>query len=122
MKYNTAFFIESGVPDLLEHVCQKSRQKTLRDIMVHIDNVRPHNSRKSEATLTATKALRIPAPAHSPDPSPSDFFLFEILKERMQGTVYGSPDEITSVINELIASLRKDQLVSVYQTWMKYLN
>jgi hypothetical protein len=81
MKYNTTFFGESLVPELMEHVYQKSRRNTLRGIMVHLDDAQSHNSRKSEAALTATKVRRIPAPAPSPDPSPSDFFLFGMLKE-----------------------------------------
>jgi hypothetical protein len=82
--------------------------------MVHLDNARPHNSRKSEAALTATKARRISAPAYSLDLSPSDFFLFGMLKERISGTSYSSPDELISAISELIASLPKEQLVCVY--------
>jgi hypothetical protein len=79
MKYNTTFFVESVVPDSVEDVCQESRRKTLRGIMVHLDNAQPHNSRKSEAAFTATKASRILASASSPDLSPSDFF-FGMLK------------------------------------------
>jgi hypothetical protein len=29
MKYSTTFFVRSVVPDLVEHVCQESRRKTL---------------------------------------------------------------------------------------------
>jgi hypothetical protein len=89
--------------------------------MVHRDNARPHNSRKSEAAFKLTKPRGIPASAYSPDQSPSDFFLFGTLKERISGTSYSSPDEVTSAISELIASLPKDQLVSVYKNWMKRL-
>jgi hypothetical protein len=81
MEYHAAFFVESVVPDLVEHVCQDSRQKTLRDILVHLDNPRAHNSGKNKAALTVTKSRRIPAPAYSPGLSPSDFFLFGMLKE-----------------------------------------
>jgi hypothetical protein len=45
-----------------------------------------------------------------------------MLKERMSGPSYSSPDELISVISELIASLLKDLLVSVYTNWMKRLN
>jgi hypothetical protein len=55
MKYNTTFFVESVVPDLVEQVCQESRRETLRGILVYLDKARPHDSRKSEAALTATK-------------------------------------------------------------------
>jgi hypothetical protein len=90
--------------------------------MVHLDNARPHNSRKSPAAHTATKTRRIPAPAYSPDLSPSDFFLFGMFKERMSGTIYSSADELISAISELIASPPKDQLVSLYKNWMNHLN
>jgi transposase len=122
MKYNITFFVESVVPDLVERVCQESRRKTFRGIMLHLANAGPHNSGKSEAALIATKARRIPAPAYSPDSSPSDFFLFGILKERISGISYSSPDELISAISELIGSLPKDQLVSVYKNWMERLN
>jgi hypothetical protein len=81
MEYNTTFIVESGVPDLVERVCQESRRKKPRGITVHLNNTRLHNSRKSEAALTAKKARRISAPACSPDLSPSEFLLFGMLKE-----------------------------------------
>jgi hypothetical protein len=45
-----------------------------------------------------------------------------MLKERMSGTSDSSPDELISVISELIASFPKSQFVSVYKNWMKRLN
>jgi hypothetical protein len=45
-----------------------------------------------------------------------------MLKERMSGKLCSSPDELISAISELIASLPKNQLVSVYKNWMKRLN
>jgi hypothetical protein len=102
--------------------CQESRQKPLRGIMVHLDNARLHNDRKSEAILTATKARRIPASTYSPDLSPSDFFLFGMLEERMSGTSFSPSDELISAISELIASFPKDQLGTIYKNWMKRLN
>jgi hypothetical protein len=90
--------------------------------MVHLDNTRRHSRRKSEAALTVTKARRIHAPSHSPDLSRGDFFFFGMLKERMSGTSYSSRDEPISAISELIASLPKDQLVSICKNWIKRLN
>jgi hypothetical protein len=118
MKYHMAFFVESVVPDLVEHVCQK----TLRGIMVHLDNAWPHNSSKSEAALPAIKSRRIPAPGYSSDLSPSDFFLFGMLNERMSRTLSSPRDELISAISEPIASFQKDQLASVDKNWMERLN
>jgi hypothetical protein len=122
MKYNTAFFVESVVPDLVEHVCQESRPKMLRSIMIYLDSARLPNSRKSEIAHIAIKACRIPALVYSPDLSPNDFFIFGMLKERMSGTSYSSPYELISAVSELIASLLKYHPGNVYQNWIKCLN
>jgi hypothetical protein len=45
-----------------------------------------------------------------------------MLKERMSGILYSSPDELISAISELLTSLPKDELVSVDKNWMKRLN
>jgi hypothetical protein len=45
-----------------------------------------------------------------------------MLKDRMSGTSYSSPDEVICAITELIASLLKDQLMSAYENSMKCLN
>jgi transposase len=89
--------------------------------MVHLDNARPHNSRKRNEALRAIKARRIPAPAYSPDLSPSDFFLFEMLQERLSGSSYSSPDDLISAIGEVIASILQDELVRVYENLVKRL-
>jgi hypothetical protein len=81
MKYNTTFFVESVVSNLVEHACRESRRQILRGTMVHLDNARSHNSKKGQAALTAAKSRRIPAPAYSPDLFPRNFFLFGMLKE-----------------------------------------
>jgi 5,10-methylene-tetrahydrofolate dehydrogenase/methenyl tetrahydrofolate cyclohydrolase len=57
MNYNTTFFVESVVPDLVEHVCQENRRKTLRGIMVHLDNAPPHNNKKVRQLLLQQKPV-----------------------------------------------------------------
>jgi hypothetical protein len=39
-------------------------------------------SRLSQEWIQASKAERLPHPANSPDPAPSDFFLFEYFKKQ----------------------------------------
>jgi hypothetical protein len=59
------------------------------------------------------KTRRNSDPAYSPNLSSNDFFLFEMLKERMSGTSYSLPDELISAISELNASIPKGQCVNV---------
>jgi hypothetical protein len=57
MKYHATFFIESVVLDLVECLCQESRRKTVRGILVHLDNAPPHNSRKVRQPLLQQKPV-----------------------------------------------------------------
>jgi hypothetical protein len=122
MKYNTTFFVESAAPGFSGACLSgESAENTLRHYGSS-GQCTTAQQQKSEAAHTATKAGRVPAPVYSPDRSPGDFFLFGMLKERMSGTSDSSPDELISAMSELIASLPKYQLVSVYKNWMKHLN
>jgi hypothetical protein len=95
MKYNTTFFVESVVPDLVEHICQESRGKTLPGIMDHLDNTRPTTAKVGQLLLQ---------------------------QKPVESTSYSLPDELISAIGELLASFPKDQLVTVYNNWMKRQN
>jgi hypothetical protein len=50
--YNSTFFCDVVVPDLLENVYAHSRRQTLKGVLVHVDNARPHNLKKSDKCLT----------------------------------------------------------------------
>jgi hypothetical protein len=82
MKHNTTFFDEPVVPGLAETSVRRVGGKHF-EALGPIWAMRHRTTAKSEASLTATKAHRIPAPAYSPDLSPSDSFSFGMLKERM---------------------------------------
>jgi transposase len=79
--YHSAFFCNVVVPSLVGIICSYSRQSSLKDLYVHLDNARPHNSSQSNNSLQATKARRMAQPDYIPDLAPSDFFLFGFLKQ-----------------------------------------
>jgi hypothetical protein len=82
--YNSTFFCNVVVPDLLENLCAHSRKQTLKRVLVDVDNARHHNSKKSHEFLTEFRARRVPHPAYIPDHAPSDFFLFGTVKTELQ--------------------------------------
>jgi hypothetical protein len=72
--YNSTFFYDSVVSDLVESICSHSRRKTLKDIMVYLNNGYPHNSKKSTECLEQFRIRRVPHPDHGTDLAPNDFF------------------------------------------------
>jgi hypothetical protein len=71
--------------------------------MVHLDNARRHNSRKSQEVLTGIKSRRIITPAYIPDFSLSFFFVFGMVKKRMSGSSYSILHELIFAISGVIA-------------------
>jgi hypothetical protein len=119
--YNSTFFCDIVVPDLLANVCAQRRRRTLKGLIVHLDNARPHNSKKSNACLTEFRASRAPHPAYSPDLAPSDFFLFGTVKRELQNYEVHSRGELILAIQAIFDAIPKETLTSVYVAWIKRL-
>jgi hypothetical protein len=93
--YNSIFFCDVVVSDLLENVCTHSRRQTLKRVWVHVDNACLHNSKKSNECLAKFHARRVPHPIYSPYFAPSDFFIFGTVKTEMQ-TIISTRSKIWS--------------------------
>jgi hypothetical protein len=119
--YNTTFFCDVVIPDLLENIGAGSRRRTLKGIVKHLDDARPRNSKKSNECLTEFRARRVPHPAYRPDLAPSDFFLFGTVKAELQNYEIHSREDLISAIMTVFGQMSKETLISVYVSWMKRL-
>jgi hypothetical protein len=115
--YNSTFFCQSVLPDLIRNLGAHSRRRTLKGLFVHLDNACPHNSRESSQCLKDFHVIRMPQPAYSPDLSPSDFFLFGYLKAKLQGRQLQGRHGLSFAIREIMAEVSRDTLISVCATW-----
>jgi hypothetical protein len=87
--------------------------------------VRPYGQRttsqlgRAPERIRASKAERLPHPAYSPDLAPSDFFLFEYLKDKLTETNYETQEQLKEAIIGIFTEMPQDALVSVFISWMK---
>jgi hypothetical protein len=86
---------------------------------MHLQNARPHNSKKSNECLTEFRARRVPHPVYSPDLAPSDFFLFGTVKAELQNYEIHSREDLILAIRTVFGQIFKETLISVYVSWMK---
>jgi hypothetical protein len=113
--YNTDFFCHVVMPSLIDEVTRDSRRKTLKGFVIHMDNARPHNSRRSQECIKAPSAQR------SPDLAPSDFFLFGCIKEKLTNFNCETRDILKDAIIEIFNGIEKETFVAVFAGWMKQL-
>jgi transposase len=86
-----------------------------RKFVVHADNAKAHTAQKCR-TFCEENVLRLaPHPPYSPDLTPSDFFLFDYVKERLKGMVSPSCEELLDAICEVVTSIESEALTAVFE-------
>ena len=60
-----------------------------------------------------------PHPAYSPDLSPSDFYLFGRLKDKLEGIEFQSENEIEQAIIEEFEKISSEELKTVFDSWIQ---
>jgi hypothetical protein len=117
--YNNALFCDVVVPDLLGNVRAHNRRQTLKGVWVHVENVRPHNWKKSNECLTQFRVHRVQHPTYSPGIAPSDFFLFGIVETELQNYEIYNRQGLILAIRGIFDEISKDIFNSVYVLCIK---
>jgi hypothetical protein len=110
--YNSTFFCNSVMPDIVQGICTYSWRKILKGIMAQLANALPHNSRKSTECLEQFRACRVPHPAYSRGLPPSDFFLFHSVKSEMPSLAIWSKEDLICKIRRIFKEILKVTLIS----------
>jgi hypothetical protein len=111
--YNS-ILCDSVVIDLVGNISAHNRRKILKSIIVHLDDARPHNSRKSTEYLEQFGTRRVQHPAYNPYMALSTFFLFGHIKSKLPGLAMRSREDLICEIRRIFEEIPKVTLISVY--------
>jgi hypothetical protein len=114
--YNTAFFTDAVMPSLIESVGSRTRRKTLKDWLIHMDTVHSHNSGRGQRCIEALRAERLPHPAYSPDLASSNFILFGYIKGKLSDSNYDGREDLLNAITESFTGVDQEVLLSVFES------
>jgi hypothetical protein len=64
---------------------------------------------------------RAPHPACSPDLASSDFYLFGYVKQLLSGSQFADQDSLLQAVSDILVSIEKVTLESVFLNWMERL-
>lgn len=79
---------------LKAEIAKKRSHMAKKKVLFHQDNTPCHKSLKSMAKLHELDFELLPHPPYSRDLAPSDYYLFEDLKKKLQGSKFGSDQEV----------------------------
>ncbi|KAF5400615.1 Histone-lysine N-methyltransferase SETMAR [Paragonimus heterotremus] len=75
------------------------------------DNARPHTSIKTRETIASFVWTTLRHPPYSPDLAPSDYHLFDPMKEGLRGKQYSSDGEVKTTVKKWL----KEQTQKFYE-------
>jgi hypothetical protein len=90
--------------------------KTGNGQLIHTDIARPHNSRRVQRSIEASRVERLLHPADSPDLAASDFFLFGHIKGKLSDHICKSREELLNAITEIFTGVDQEALLSVFES------
>ncbi|GFR73854.1 transposase [Elysia marginata] len=75
-------------------------------------------SSKSHNSVTAELGIQVlPHPAYSPDLAPCDFWLFQILKDRLAGRKFDRIQDLAKAVNSELRTIPEEDYQGVFQKW-----
>jgi hypothetical protein len=115
---DVGYFIDYVLTSIAElpvmHTAESQKQKRV----IHKDNWPIH---KSKAAIQKISSICVKLAAHrpySPDLTPSDFFVFGYIKQKIAGQEFVSADDLLEAIREKFDRLSKCVLESLFDEWM----
>jgi histone-lysine N-methyltransferase SETMAR len=66
----------------------------MKDVLLHQDNARPHTSLRTREAVAKIGWAALPHPAQSPDVAPSDYRLFDSIKNPLRGRHFAGDNEL----------------------------
>jgi hypothetical protein len=91
-----------------------TRQATLRDFHIHMDNCKVHNLKLAKGKLDESRPIRRDHLPYSPDIAPSYFWFFGWSKKEMKGQIFSSREAVKTFSLEIWARMDSCQLFSVF--------
>ena len=94
--------------DFRHDVYSKKRGLISKGVLFHQDNARLHTAKKTLELIENFGWEVVPHPPYSPDLAPSDYNLFESLKNPLRGTKFSDDEAVKEICCEWLKSQPRD--------------
>ena len=94
------------------------RRPTLgtKNLKFHHDNARPHVHSNVIKYLKSKDFIMMDHPPYSPDLAPSDFWLFDYIKERL--TTQRDEESLAAAITKIVSEIPKKEFAKTFDKWI----
>jgi hypothetical protein len=109
--FHCEFFVEKVLADFDEERVRNCPRKHSKDTFLHLDNVTPHQAPRD---FDCFGIKRLSHPPYSPDLVPRNFWLFGMLKRKLEGSTFGDPIEVLNAVSTIRSTILLDEFISVF--------
>jgi histone-lysine N-methyltransferase SETMAR len=111
------YYINNCLRPLVNEIKRQRPSYGTSRIKIHHDNGRPHIHKEVSNYLESEGLTIIPHPPNSPDLSPCDFWLFDLIKENL--TDQNDSESLYDAMSEFMYSINKEEYRKTFEKWIE---
>ena len=111
------YYINNCLRPVVDEIKRQRPSYGTSRIKIHHDNGRPHIHKDVSNYLESEGLTIIPHPPNSPDLSPCDFWLFDLIKENL--TDQNDSESLYDAVNEFMYSIHKEEYKKTFEKWIE---
>jgi hypothetical protein len=118
MAMSSTYFIDNILTETAAVSFPEWRTEQSSIVILCIDNCSAQRSRMTKGLIEQNGMKSMPHPSYSPNLVSSDFFLFPLVKKRLDRFECEYPDDLLEALIEILDSRQTDRLQHVFQRWI----
>jgi histone-lysine N-methyltransferase SETMAR len=114
---NHQTYLKDSIRPLVRILNEQRPQCGTKNLKFHHDNARPHTHSSVIAYLERQNFTIMDHPPYSPDLAPSDFWLFNYIKQRLSD--HTSVESLNREITEIVSSIPEKEYRKTFDKWLE---
>jgi histone-lysine N-methyltransferase SETMAR len=115
--FDHKWYIENNLKPMVNALNRERPISGTKNVKFHHDNARPHIHKSVINYLEANNFIIMRQPRYSPDLAPSDFWLFDYVKQRLSN--HGNVQSLYSEITEILMNIRHKDYLKTFEKWIE---
>ncbi|CAF1677290.1 unnamed protein product, partial [Adineta ricciae] len=111
------YYIDNCLQPLIDEIKHQRLSYGTNHIILHHDNGKPHVHKCVSDYLQSEGIETIPHPPNSPDLSPCDFWLFDLIKRNLSDQ--SDPQSLQHAVTDLMYSLSAQEYRKTFDKWIE---
>jgi [histone H3]-lysine36 N-dimethyltransferase SETMAR len=114
---DNVYYLNNCVKPIINRINKDRKKSGTKNLKFHHDNARPHVHSRVISHLKANKFIIMRHPPYSPDLAPSDFWLFNYIKDRLDS--HSDAESLNKQITRIANSIPIKEYRKTFEKWVE---